>query len=108
MEWNKLVPPTINSIKFSANDVVEYLKTVINNPNKNIHVDYDWDNHVVYDVKQGLYYWQIAIAHSDMNSFNLREILFDKNVDLENVVVLNFSTLSETINQIINVIQSVE
>ena len=108
MEWNKLVPPAIDSIKFSANDVVEYLKTVINNPNKNIHVDYDWDNHVVYDVKQGFYYWQIAIAHSDMSTFNLREILLDKNVDVENVVVLNLPTLKAVMNHITTVINNVE
>ena len=106
MEWSKLVPPEINSIKFSANDLVEFINSKIEG--SKVHVDYDWDNHVVYDVKTGYYYWQIAIAHSDMNSFNLREILFDKNVDVENVVVLNFSTLSETINHIIRVIQSVE
>ena len=106
MEWSKLVPPAINSIKFSANDLVEFINSKIEG--RKVHVDYDWDNHVVYDVKAGYYYWQIAIAHSDMNSFNLREILFDKNVDVENVAVLNFSTLSETINHIINVIQSVE
>lgn len=106
MEWNKLVPPSIKSIKFSANDVVDFINSKVEG--RTVHVDYDWDNHVVYDVKEGYYYWQIAIAHSDMNSFNLREILFDKNVDVVNVLVLNFSTLSETINHIINVIQSVE
>ena len=108
MEWNKLVPPAINSIKFSANDVADYLRNVTNKPETVLHVDYDWDNHVVYDVEQGHYYWQIAIAHSDLNSFNLREILFDKNLDVENVLVLNLPTLKAVMNHITNVINNVE
>ena len=106
MEWSKLVPPDIKSIKFSANDVVEYINSKLEG--RKVHVDYDWDNHVVYDVKAGYYYWQLAISHADMNSINLREILFDKNVDVENVIVLNFSTLSGAIEHIIKVTQSVE